>query len=1341
VGAGPRLAEPTPAPLAPAQAPDPVRSAEQARGLGEFSQAYVRRSSASREQRRQFGSYLADSRAVAGFRPETKAMLYPIVGSRAQGSEMFDVDGNRYVDIAMGFGVQLFGHSPAFISEAITRHITERGLFIGPQAHLAGEVAQRLCRLTGNARAAFCNSGTEAVMTALRLARHATGRQRIAMFQGSYHGHFDGVLAQPGAHGAAVPMAGGTPQGMTDDIVLLDYGDEEAALETLAGLGDTIAAVLVEPVQGRRPDRQPRQFLQRLRELTRATGAALIFDEVLLGFRVALGGAQAWAGVQADLVTYGKIVGGGLPIGVVAGQARYLDALDGGPWPLDGDGGPRGERTFFAGTFNKNPLAMAAARAVLEYLETAGPGLQEALNQRTHDFVARLNTLLDEEESGISVHGFSSLFRFVGASDLFYNALIQHGVYVWEGRTCFLSTAHSDDDLRHIENAVRDAVRGMRARGMLPAPSRSLPPVAAATPSAEYLPATPGQTALRLLAAFSEQASAAYNQSLVFEFQGALDVPSLKAALHDVCLRHEALRTTFPEDGATQVIHHDLAPEVSSLTWPDRETAFQPWLDDMVLTPINLEQGPMLRAWIIALSTDRHRLVLAMPHLIVDGWSLQVMALELAELYSARTQGRAARLDEPVPYRRYAEHARLQAGASGLAEYWREVYATQPAPLDLPADRPRPALQSYAGARANLDVPAQVRSDLEAVARRAGCSLFSVCLAAYGRLLCQLTGQCDLSIAIFSAGQPELGASALVGYCVGVLPLRLAVDPAAPVGDLLASTQQAVVRGMAHRDYPYARLIKDLGLRRDPSRPPLASVSFNLDRMDAQSCFAGLDTQVDANPHGAVRWDLNWNISSDADGLHIAAYYNRDLFDADRVESWLASYAQILGSMAGSSSAAQADAPLQTPEPLETLAGRVAATAAATPSALAVLDHVDQTDYARLDAMAGALAERLSQAGVLAGGRVAFRLARGLGPLVAMLAAMRLGAAFVPLDDEHPDEHHAYVLRDSGAAALVIDAGARGPSCQLAVVEWHRAQEAPGGYAPPPSVPADATAYVLYTSGSTGRPKGVRVSHGAIATYVPAMLERLALPGPLSFAIVSSFAADLGYTSVFGALWTGGVLHAIDAESARDPAALQRWMARTPVDVLKIVPTHLAALLEIPDAQSLLPRRALILGGDILTWRLVDRIQALGAGCRIFNHYGPTETTVGACMTQALDALRGQGDHAVPIGPPLSGYRVVLEDAAGQAVPDGEEGEIVIEGAAVASGYTQADAAGKERFAGTAATGRRYRTGDLGRRRDDGAIVFLARGDDMVKIRGHRIEPAGLAELLRSHPGVGEAVV
>jgi amino acid adenylation domain-containing protein/non-ribosomal peptide synthase protein (TIGR01720 family) len=1313
--------EPTTAPAPVGEALPHEAGETEPADLADFRRDYVQRTQASRRQRETYAGVLADSRAAAGFRPATADLLYPIVGERGAGSHVVDADGNDYVDVTMGFGVQLFGHKPVFVTDAIQHHIVERGLFIGPQAPLAGEVAERICRLTGNARAVFCNTGTEAVMTALRLARHVTGRMRVAMFTGSYHGHFDGTLASPSADGTAAPLTRGTPAGMVADMLVLDYGDPEGALEVLRREGETLAAVIVEPVQSRRPDRQPRAFLQQLRALTRALGIALVFDEVLLGFRVALGGAQAWASVQADVVTYGKIIGGGLPIGVVAGERRFLDAIDGGA-------GPRGDRTFFAGTFNKNPLTMAASHAVLTHLENVGPSLQEALNRRTADLAERLNAILAAAAPSMRVDAFASLFRFVGASDVFFYHLIRNGVYVWEGRTCFLSTAHDDADLDRIVEAVTTSVRAMQARGLL-GPHRGAGP--------ERMPTTAGQEALRMLAAFSPQTSAAYNQSLVLEFSGSLDVDALTQAVHEVVRRHEALRTTFADDGKSQFVRANLMPEVDRVDMQGTDDrAVRARIDAIAIEPFDLGEGPLVRARLIRLGPDRHRLVLVLPHIATDGWSMQVIAVELGEIYSARQSGTAPDLPAPVPYRGYVEHTRGRAERPGAKAYWIDQYQTVPPPLDLPADRPRPRLQTYGGACVRRRVPAALRDRLVARARASGCSLFSLCLAAYARLLAELSGQNDLAIAIFSAGQPEIAARALVGYCIATLPLRIRAPAEVTDEGLIAAVQSAVTDAMEHRDFPFSALLKALGLRRDPSRAPLATVSFNLDRLEAATHFAGLETTIEANAHGAVRWDLNWNVLSDAEGLLVEVNFNRDLFDAARIEKWAAAYAAIVERFTAGAARTALDAPV------ETLSARVAARAAAAASAIAVRDCEGAVSYATLDSMAAVLAYHLSQAGVGCGDAVAFRLARGRGPVVAMLAAMRLGAAFVPLDPEHPAAHHAFILADSGARALVVEPGAAVEEPSIPAVAWsqHDASDAAGA-SRPVAVGAEDIAYLLYTSGSTGRPKGVRVPHRAVAAYVTAMLERLALTEPTSFAIVTSFAADLGYTAVLGALWSGGTLHAIDSETARDPVALQAWITAAPVDCLKIVPTHLAALLEAPDAHRLLPRKALILGGDVATWALVSRVRALDGTCRIFNHYGPTETTVGACMIEATDDLHAAGDAAVPIGPPLAGYRVEIVDDAGRLLPAGAEGEIRISGPAVAAGYTQPESAGAARFGCTDQGVRSYLTGDLGRLRPDGAVMFLGRKDDMVKVRGHRVDPVGLADLIRSHPGVRDAVV
>ncbi|MBG1265456.1 aminotransferase class III-fold pyridoxal phosphate-dependent enzyme, partial [Nostoc sp. WHI] len=430
---------------------------------------YTNRTQKSKQRSQAYRQFLADSRSVAGFRPSIKEMLYPIIGERAQGGKFWDVDGNEYVDIAMGFGVLLFGHNPPFITEALEQQI-KQGIQIGPQSNLAGEVAQLICEITGMERVTFCNSGTEAVMTSLRLARTATCRSKIALFANSYHGHFDGILATASNDQInAVPIVPGVSPQTVKDVLVLDY-DNPKSLDILQAHAHELAAVLVEPVQSRRPDLQPKEFLQQLRQLTQATGTALIFDEVLTGFRIHPGGAQAWFNITADIAIYGKIVGGGMPIGIVAGKTAYMDAIDGGLWNYGDASYPQTEKTFFAGTFNKNHITMASAKAVLEYLQKQGYSLVQELNERTSQLTETLNTYFQTENLPIRIVNFGSLFRFSfsGNLDLLFYHLLEKGIYIWEGRNCFLSTAHTDADIDYLIQAVKNSIEELREGGFLP---------------------------------------------------------------------------------------------------------------------------------------------------------------------------------------------------------------------------------------------------------------------------------------------------------------------------------------------------------------------------------------------------------------------------------------------------------------------------------------------------------------------------------------------------------------------------------------------------------------------------------------------------------------------------------------------------------------------------------------------------------------------------------------------------------------------------------------------------------------------------------------------------------
>ncbi|NNN37851.1 aminotransferase class III-fold pyridoxal phosphate-dependent enzyme, partial [Streptomyces sp. S3(2020)] len=464
---GPRVTLPHDSGMAGADATDAQRA-----HAADLTRRLTERTRTSKELAQSRRSVLADSRAVVGFRRSTKETLYPLAASGARGARLTDIDGNTYTDITMGFGSLLLGHEPQCVTEAVRAHL-DGGLRFGPRPVEAGEVAQLLAEFTGMERVAFAASGTEANSAAIRLARAATGRDRIVMFRGSYHGHLDTVLGRPGPGDLAVPVSRGIPDSAVAELIVLEYGSQEA-LATIDALGDGIAAVLVEPVQCRNPALRPVAFLRELRELTRRRGIVLLFDEMLTGLRPHPRGAQHHFGVVPDLATYGKALGSGFPVGAIAGRADIMDGVDGGFWRYGDESRPTAETTFFGGTYLQHPLSMAAAKAVLTHLDAEGPGLQERLNARTDALADDLNRFFTDEEFPLELAHFGSMFRFVHRADmeLLYQHLLLRGIYVWEWRSFYLSTAHTDADTERVADAVKGSLRELREAGFFP-PSRS----------------------------------------------------------------------------------------------------------------------------------------------------------------------------------------------------------------------------------------------------------------------------------------------------------------------------------------------------------------------------------------------------------------------------------------------------------------------------------------------------------------------------------------------------------------------------------------------------------------------------------------------------------------------------------------------------------------------------------------------------------------------------------------------------------------------------------------------------------------------------------------------------
>lgn len=439
---------------------------EQAAYFEQFSSAYIAKTKTSKALAATDRKTLADSRAAIGFRLSIKEMLYLIVSNRAKGTRLWDVDGNEYLDVTMGFGVYLFGSNPDFITRVLQQNIDSMEV-IGPRSHLVGKVSALMAELTGLERFTFCNSGTEAVMAAIRLARSTTKKIKIVVFDGSYHGHSDYTLAKKDKHSPyGLPLADGTPKSVAENIIVLEYGNPDS-INIIRQHAHELAAVLVEPVQSRNPALQPREFLQELRRVTQDTNVCLIFDEMITGFRIHQGGAQAWFGVKADMAAYGKTIAGGLPIGVVAGSAKYMDGIDGGAWSYGDNSYPETERVFFGGTFNQHPLAMMGAYETLKYLKQQGPALQERLNRLTNSLVSQLNNYFTAVDFPLRAVNFGSLFRFEFSQnmELFFYHLLQNGIFIWEWRSGFISTAHTEKDIEFILAAVKKSVEQLRNGG------------------------------------------------------------------------------------------------------------------------------------------------------------------------------------------------------------------------------------------------------------------------------------------------------------------------------------------------------------------------------------------------------------------------------------------------------------------------------------------------------------------------------------------------------------------------------------------------------------------------------------------------------------------------------------------------------------------------------------------------------------------------------------------------------------------------------------------------------------------------------------------------------------
>ncbi|OXI15941.1 hybrid non-ribosomal peptide synthetase/type I polyketide synthase [Burkholderia sp. AU15512] len=1330
---------------------------QRARGLSAAQQEhlealivrYTTRTRKSKDSVQASRPVLADSRATVGFRFSTKEMLYPIVGDRAAGSRLWDIDGNEYIDFTMGFGVHLFGHTPDFIQHQVTRE-WQRPLELGARSSLVGEVAARFARVTGLDRVAFSNTGTEAVMTAMRLARAVTGRDKIVMFTHSYHGHADGTLAAANADGVTETIAPGVPFGSVENMILLDYGSD-AALEAIRGMASTLAAVMVEPVQSRNPSLQPVAFLKELRRITEEAGVALIFDEMITGFRVHPGGSQAMFGIRADLATYGKIIGGGLPLGVIAGTSRFMDAIDGGMWTYGDHSFPAADRTAFGGTFCQYPLAMAAALAVLEKIEQEGPALQAALNERTAQIAGTLNAFFAEAEAPIKVTWFGSMFRFEFTEnlDLFFYHMLEKGIYIWEWRTCFLSTAHTDEDIDRFIRAVKDSVADLRRGGFI-RPHSKHGTVAALSEA---------QRQLWVLSEIDPEGSLAYNVNTTLELNGRLDEATMRAAVQSLVDRHEALRTTVMADGSGQIVHPSLTLEI-----PLIDTEQDAWREQESRQPFDLVNGPLFRAALVRLGSERHLLVMTAHHIICDGSTFGVLLEDLARAYAG-----AAPADAPLQFRAYLKQLDGQRHSPEMKanrEYWLAQCAYQAAPLNLPVDYPRPAVKTFHGGRVSLHLDAAAAATLRTAARQNGCTLYMVLLAGFNLFLHRVAGQQAIVTGIPVTGRSVAGSDRLAGYCTHLLPLRSTLPEQATVGSFLAGTRQNLLDALEHQDYPFAELVREIGAQRDLNAAPLVSAVFNLEPVSALPELPGLTVGLVAPLIRHTAFDLNVNVLDAGQALLIDCDYNTDLFDASTVQRFLDIYRTLLTHLADDASAAVAKLPLTSDAErnrvtvewnrTDTDFGEAAAQplhrlfeqqVERTPDAVAAVFDDQTLTYAELNLRANRLAHHLVALGVGPDALVGVAMERSLDMSVALLAILKAGGAYVPVDPDYPAERVRFMIDHAQLRWLLTQQHLRDAlpetDAHVIVVDSDSLDlDAAATSNPAPALNGDHLAYMIYTSGSTGRPKGALNTHRAITNRILWMQHAYALDADDTVLQKTPFSFDVSVWELFWPLVTGARLVFARPGGQRETDYLVDLIERERITTLHFVPSMLRAFLDHPDLDAhCASLRRVVCSGEALPHDLQQRcLERLDV--KLYNLYGPTEAAVDVT---AWECRRDDPHRIVPIGRPIANTRLYIVDAQMQPTPIGVPGELLIGGTPVGRGYHGEPELSAEKFIADPFSAdplaRLYRTGDLARYRPDGNIEFLGRIDHQIKLRGLRIEPGEIEAALTSHPLVDAAVV
>ena len=880
-----------------------------------------------------------------------------------------------------------------------------------------------------------------------------------------------------------------------------------------------------------------------------------------------------------------------------------------------------------------------------------------------------------------------------------------------------------------------------------------------------------------------EPGLSAYNIPAAVRLKGSLNLSALEESLNEIVKRHESLRTTFGNSAGrpSQLIAPALTMrlpiiDLSQLPASEQEIEVRRLVTAEAQRPFDLSRGPLVRGTVLRLGEQEHVGLLTMHHIVSDGWSAGILIREVAELYFAFCAGGESPLASlPIQYADFAAWQRqwLQGDVlENQISYWKRQLAGAPTSIDLPLDRPRPALQTFRGANESQVLPRQLRDGFKRLGREAGTTQFMTYLAAFKALLHRYSGQDDLAIGTPVANRNRLETEGLIGFFVNALVLRTDLSGNPSFRELLGRVREVCLGAYGHQDLPFDRLVEELQVKRELSRNPLFQVMFVLTNTALRTIeLPGLTLTPVEGDGEAAHFDLTMQILETDQGLTATLVYNTDLFEAATIRRMLGHYVSLLEAILADPDQRLSDLPLLSEDEHRQLGAwdsgethvradlsvprHFEAQVQRTPDAIALAFEGGQLTYGELNRLANRLAHRLAALGVGPDMPVAVCLERSPELIIALLAVLKASGAYLPLDPAYPKERLAFMLRDSGARLILTQerllAALPDHNASVVFVDSGAPDIVGGNEENPDSSPhPESLAYVIYTSGSTGQPKGVLVSHGSIAAHcdnIRRLYELSAQDAVLQFTAPSF---DVSLEEILPTL-TAGARLVVMGQVIWQPAEFCQRISELGLTVLNLPTVYwhelarewagLAAL--DPSVQP----RLFVIGGDtvrpesLALWQRTPMREI-----RLLNGYGPTETTITATIFEISSRIQESTSYQrVPIGRPLANRTIHILDARGNHVPIGVSGQLHIGGAGLARGYLNRPDLTAETFVAdpfSAVPGARmYKTGDLARYRPDGNIEFLGRADDQVKIRGFRIELGEIETTLGQHPAVRQAVV